>query len=180
MKPSPKKSVSSKLKHRTKSSSGGSASASSAAVSNSNNIGNSTGSALQGQTAPQQQHQQVRSIVGGATATAGGSDTNSSGNDANSGAGAGKDKGSYKSYAGFSSRSVRTIWEQHDKQETEVAPDVYTKLAEDTTYKLWELANVRLVEWDLDEFCTFSASLSVEYQNLQSSLEWPGDVRSGE
>ncbi|EAT40403.1 AAEL007862-PA, partial [Aedes aegypti] len=49
--------------------------------------------------------------------------------------------GSYKSYAGFSSRSVRTIWEQHDKQETEVAPEVYTKLAEDTTYKLWELAN---------------------------------------
>lgn len=53
-------------------------------------------------------------------------------------------QGSYKSYAGFSSRSVRTIWEQHDKQETEVAPDVYTKLAEDTTYKLWELANVSI------------------------------------
>uniref|UniRef100_A0A182M638 Uncharacterized protein n=1 Tax=Anopheles culicifacies TaxID=139723 RepID=A0A182M638_9DIPT len=48
---------------------------------------------------------------------------------------------SYKSYAGLSSRSVRTAWEQHDKQETEVAPDVYTKLAEDATYKLWELAN---------------------------------------
>uniref|UniRef100_A0A182Y3H3 Uncharacterized protein n=1 Tax=Anopheles stephensi TaxID=30069 RepID=A0A182Y3H3_ANOST len=44
-------------------------------------------------------------------------------------------------YAGLSSRSVRTAWEQHDKQETEVAPDVYTKLAEDATYKLWELAN---------------------------------------
>uniref|UniRef100_A0A182UFX6 Uncharacterized protein n=1 Tax=Anopheles melas TaxID=34690 RepID=A0A182UFX6_9DIPT len=48
---------------------------------------------------------------------------------------------SYKSYAGLSSRSVRTAWEQHDKQETEVATDVYTKLAEDATYKLWELTN---------------------------------------
>ncbi|XP_065094029.1 uncharacterized protein Saf6 [Ochlerotatus camptorhynchus] len=150
MKPSPKKSVSSKLKHRTKSSSSGSASSSAAAsnaVSNSNNIGNNStsGGGGLGQMAQQhhhhhhQSHQQLRSIVGAAT-TAGGSDTNSSGNDANSSA-AGKDKGSYKSYAGFSSRSVRTIWEQHDKQETEVTPEVYNKLAEDTTYKLWELAN---------------------------------------
>lgn len=146
MKPSPKKSISSKLKHRTKTTSGGSvssASVASSAVGLSNNIGNNStsGSGSLGQTAQQHHHhhQQLRSVVGSATAT-GGSDTNSSGNDANS-SGVGKDKGSYKSYAGFSSRSVRTIWEQHDKQETEVTPEVYNKLAEDTTYKLWELAN---------------------------------------
>nr|XP_019544874.2 uncharacterized protein LOC109415453 [Aedes albopictus] len=142
MKPSPKKSNSSKLKQRSKSSSnsggsgGGSTLSSSASAanalnsSNSNSIGNNVASGGSGIG------HHVRSSAG----ATGGSDTNSSGNDANSSA-AGKDKGSYKSYAGFSSRSVRTIWEQHDKQETEVTPEVYTKLAEDTTYKLWELAN---------------------------------------
>lgn len=137
MKPSPKKSISAKLKQRSKSSSsgagGGSGSSSSTVVAsnalncNSNSIGNNVASGGSGH------HVRSAGITGG-------SDTNSSGNDANSSAAA-KDKGSYKSYAGFSSRSVRTIWEQHDKQETEVAPEVYTKLAEDTTYKLWELAN---------------------------------------
>jgi hypothetical protein len=34
------------------------------------------------------------------------------------------------------------MWEQHNKHETDVAPEVYTKLAEDLTYKMWEIANV--------------------------------------
>lgn len=131
MKPSPKKSVSSKLKQRTKSTSAGGGASNSNTTANSNNVGNNI-SGL-----PQTQHHQPHGTRTGVS----GSDTNSSGNDANSSTSAAKDKSSYKSYAGFSSRSVRTIWEQHDKQETEVVPDVYTKLAEDTTYKLWEMAN---------------------------------------
>lgn len=126
MKPSPKKSLSSKAKQRTKSSSSNSA-AGTSSNSTGTNHHNHTGNAAGGLS----HHHQQR-----IAATAGGSESCSSGNDA------GKDKGAYKSYAGFSSRSVRTIWEQHDKQETEVAAEVYNKLAEDTTYKLWELANV--------------------------------------
>ncbi|XP_055642282.1 uncharacterized protein LOC129779052 [Toxorhynchites rutilus septentrionalis] len=134
MKPSPKKSLSSKLKQRSKTSSSGGTNANSGTASapQSNNIGNNTAGL------PQVQHPNHYSHLMRA-ATAGGSDTNSSGNDAN--CPAPKDKSTYKSYAGFSSRSIRTIWEQHDKQETEVAAEVYSKLAEDTTYKLWELAN---------------------------------------
>ncbi|XP_049283843.1 uncharacterized protein LOC125764057 [Anopheles funestus] len=132
MKPSPKKSSSSKVKQRTKSSS-----------SNNNNsilgtnqqhsagtLGTSTPSSNTNQTLQQPHPPQKQTIPL----------SDSSGNDA-SNMGSSKEKSSYKSYAGLSSRSVRTAWEQHDKQETEVAPDVYTKLAEDATYKLWELAN---------------------------------------
>ncbi|XP_049531749.1 uncharacterized protein LOC125949095 [Anopheles darlingi] len=118
MKPSPKKS-SSKAKQRTKSSS-----------SNSNNSHSthqqhpvSAGSCHNFQQTLQSLHPKQ---------TAPHSD--SSGNDP-------KEKPSFKSYAGFSTRSVRTAWEQHDKQETEVSAEVYEKLAEDTTYKLWELVN---------------------------------------
>uniref|UniRef100_A0A8D8BKW4 (northern house mosquito) hypothetical protein n=1 Tax=Culex pipiens TaxID=7175 RepID=A0A8D8BKW4_CULPI len=122
MKPSPKKSLSSKAKQRTKSSSSNSAAGTASS--------NSTGTNHHNHAGGLSHHHQLR-----IAATAGGSESCSSGNDA------GKEKGAYKSYAGFSSRSVRTIWEQHDKQETEVAAEVYNKLAEDTTYKLWELAN---------------------------------------
>uniref|UniRef100_A0A1Q3FAV6 Uncharacterized protein n=1 Tax=Culex tarsalis TaxID=7177 RepID=A0A1Q3FAV6_CULTA len=140
MKPSPKKSLSSKVKQRTKSSSSNSAGTSNSAQSGATNHHNHTGGGGNaGASGGLSQHHQLR-----IAATAGGSESCSSGNDG--AAGSGKEKGgggsgAYKSYAGFSSRSVRTIWEQHDKQETEVAADVYNKLAEDTTYKLWELAN---------------------------------------
>ncbi|XP_058824608.1 uncharacterized protein LOC131685143 [Topomyia yanbarensis] len=140
MKPSPKKSISSKVKQRSKISTGGGSSNATAlgasvavTATNSNNVGNN----VSGLPHPYHNHHNAQLMRIGA---AGGSDTNSSGNDANICIAA-KDKGSYQSYAGFSSRSVRTIWEQHDKQETEVASEVYSKLAEDTTYKLWELAN---------------------------------------
>lgn len=38
---------------------------------------------------------------------------------------------------------MKCIWEQFDNSETEVNPEVYGRLAEDVTYKLWELCNVR-------------------------------------
>ncbi|XP_050100544.1 uncharacterized protein LOC126581122 [Anopheles aquasalis] len=117
MKPSPKKSTA-RAKQRTKSS------------SNSNNSHTThqqhplaAGFNQNSQQAFQSPHQKQ---------TAPHSD--SSGNDP-------KEKTSFKAYAGFSTRSVRTAWEQHDKQETEVSADVYERLAEDTTYKLWELVN---------------------------------------
>ncbi|XP_058453251.1 uncharacterized protein LOC131431507 [Malaya genurostris] len=141
MKPSPKKSFSSKLKHRSKSNNaGGTSIATASAVTaaanaistntaTSNNVANNTSG-----------HSHSHNNHSTPLMRTGGSDTNSSGNDGNIPTTA-KDKVSYQSYAGLSSRSVRTIWEQHDKQETEVSSEVYSKLAEDTTYKLWELAN---------------------------------------
>lgn len=49
----------------------------------------------------------------------------------------------HKSYAGLASKSIKCIWEQFDSSETEVNQEVYGRLAEDVTYKLWELCNVR-------------------------------------
>ncbi|XP_052892293.1 uncharacterized protein LOC128300314 [Anopheles moucheti] len=134
MKPSPKKS-SSKVKQRTKSSSNSSSNNNSSILGtnqqlSAGTLGTSASSSNANQTLQQLHPPQKQAIP----------QSDSSGNDA-SNMGSSKEKSSYKSYAGLSSRSVRTAWEQHDKQETEVAPDVYTKLAEDATYKLWELAN---------------------------------------
>uniref|UniRef100_A0A182JYA0 Uncharacterized protein n=1 Tax=Anopheles christyi TaxID=43041 RepID=A0A182JYA0_9DIPT len=137
MKPSPKKSSSSKVKQRTKSSSvtnnnnNNSTSSSNQQNSASSTLSTSGQSSTNNNQSQQQLHPPPKQAV---------PQSDSSGNDA-SNMGSSKEKSSYKSYAGLSSRSVRTAWEQHDKQETEVAPDVYTKLAEDATYKLWELAN---------------------------------------
>uniref|UniRef100_A0A2M4AH81 Uncharacterized protein n=1 Tax=Anopheles triannulatus TaxID=58253 RepID=A0A2M4AH81_9DIPT len=119
MKPSPKKSTT-KSKQRTKSSS-----------SNSNNS-HSTHQQSAAAAAGSNQNFQQSFLSPHLPQTTAHSD--SSGNDL-------KEKTSFKAYAGFSTRSVRTAWEQHDKQETEVSTDVYEKLAEDTTYKLWELVN---------------------------------------
>uniref|UniRef100_A0A1Y9IW53 Uncharacterized protein n=1 Tax=Anopheles minimus TaxID=112268 RepID=A0A1Y9IW53_9DIPT len=137
MKPSPKKSSTSKVKQRTKSSSSNSSSNNNSSGILGTNQQHSTGtlatsspSSNINQTLQQIHPPQKQALP----------QSDSSGNDA-SNMGSSKEKSSYKSYAGLSSRSVRTAWEQHDKQETEVAPDVYTKLAEDATYKLWELAN---------------------------------------
>jgi hypothetical protein len=44
-------------------------------------------------------------------------------------------------FCGFSSRTVRNICEQVDN--TEVQPEVFNVLAEDATYKLMEIINVR-------------------------------------
>uniref|UniRef100_A0A182QPP0 Uncharacterized protein n=1 Tax=Anopheles farauti TaxID=69004 RepID=A0A182QPP0_9DIPT len=138
MKPSPKKSTSSKVKQRTKSSSSGNNNSSN--TNNNNNVPSShqqhSSAGLVAAAAPpasanQQPHASLKHAI---------PLSDSSGNDA-SNMGSSKEKSSYKSYAGLSSRSVRTAWEQHDKQETEVTPEVYNKLAEDATYKLWELAN---------------------------------------
>ncbi|XP_058177525.1 uncharacterized protein LOC131293464 [Anopheles ziemanni] len=131
MKPSPsKKSSSSKGKQRTKSSSSGSNNANQQHQQSSSSANASQSTVNSNQISSQQASSTKHSIL----------QSDSSGNDG-SNVGATKEKSSFKVYAGLSSRSVRTAWEQHDKQETEVSAEVYEKLAEDTTYKLWELAN---------------------------------------
>lgn len=47
-----------------------------------------------------------------------------------------------KTYVGISANSVRCIWEQYDSNETEINVDILPVLAEDTSYRLWELGNV--------------------------------------
>lgn len=49
----------------------------------------------------------------------------------------------YKNYAGISSRSVRCYWEQFNGHLDLCQEEVYMRVAEDVTYKLWELGNVR-------------------------------------
>jgi len=34
------------------------------------------------------------------------------------------------------------MWEQHDKTATDISTEALTKVAEDVSYKLWEMANV--------------------------------------
>uniref|UniRef100_A0A1B0CEG0 Uncharacterized protein n=2 Tax=Lutzomyia longipalpis TaxID=7200 RepID=A0A1B0CEG0_LUTLO len=51
------------------------------------------------------------------------------------------DRSRYKNYAGISSRSVKCYWEQHEKNETDVSGEACSRVAEDVTYKLWELGN---------------------------------------
>ncbi|XP_059610461.1 uncharacterized protein LOC132264496 [Phlebotomus argentipes] len=51
------------------------------------------------------------------------------------------EKSRYKNYAGISTKSVKCYWEQHEKQETDVSNEACSRVAEDVTYKLWELAN---------------------------------------
>ncbi|KAH8324336.1 hypothetical protein KR074_005788, partial [Drosophila pseudoananassae] len=46
-----------------------------------------------------------------------------------------------KSYAGFDPRSIKIFWEQHDQTDVELPQDVCARLAEDATYKVWELIN---------------------------------------
>lgn len=48
----------------------------------------------------------------------------------------------YKNYAGISPRSVKCYWEQYNQHETDCQDEVYMRVAEDVTYKLWELGNV--------------------------------------
>lgn len=47
-----------------------------------------------------------------------------------------------KTYIGINAKSVKCIWEQHDESNTDISADVLPVLAEDASYKLWELANV--------------------------------------
>lgn len=49
---------------------------------------------------------------------------------------------SYKQFAGFTSKTVKCMWEQYDRSpDVEVTPEAYQRVAEDVTYKIWELAN---------------------------------------
>ncbi|EDW45442.1 uncharacterized protein LOC6617299 isoform X1 [Drosophila sechellia] len=49
--------------------------------------------------------------------------------------------GHQKSYAGFDPRSIKIFWEQHDQTDVELSQDVCARLAEDASYKVWELIN---------------------------------------
>ncbi|XP_067622956.1 uncharacterized protein Saf6 isoform X2 [Eurosta solidaginis] len=46
-----------------------------------------------------------------------------------------------KSYAGLEGRSIKIIWEQHDQSDVELSTEVCARVAEDVSYKLWELVN---------------------------------------
>ncbi|XP_054742643.1 uncharacterized protein LOC129247515 [Anastrepha obliqua] len=46
-----------------------------------------------------------------------------------------------KSYAGLEGRSVKIIWDQHDQSDLELSTEVCSRIAEDVSYKLWELVN---------------------------------------
>ncbi|KAH8246653.1 hypothetical protein KR038_001431 [Drosophila bunnanda] len=50
-------------------------------------------------------------------------------------------QGHHKSYAGFDPRSIKIFWEQHDQTDVELSQDVCARLAEDASYKVWELIN---------------------------------------
>lgn len=50
--------------------------------------------------------------------------------------------GHHKSYAGFDPRTIKIFWEQHDQTDVELSQDVCARLAEDASYKVWELINV--------------------------------------
>ncbi|XP_075153214.1 SAGA factor-like TAF6 isoform X2 [Haematobia irritans] len=47
----------------------------------------------------------------------------------------------HKSYAGLEPRSIKIIWEQHDQSDIELSAEVCSRVAEDASYKLWELIN---------------------------------------
>lgn len=48
----------------------------------------------------------------------------------------------HKSYAGLEPRSIKIIWEQHDQSDVELSGEVCARVAEDASYRLWELINV--------------------------------------
>lgn len=39
---------------------------------------------------------------------------------------------------------MKCMWEQHDLSSTQVNPEAFTRLAEDVSFKLWELGNVSI------------------------------------
>ncbi|KAL9893602.1 SAGA factor-like TAF6 isoform 1-T1 [Glossina fuscipes fuscipes] len=65
---------------------------------------------------------------------------NSGGSSGNSDA-AGTSRSHHKSYAGLEPRSIKVIWEQHDQSDIELSNEVCSRVAEDASYKLWELIN---------------------------------------
>lgn len=49
-----------------------------------------------------------------------------------------------KMYSGFQARTIRSFWEQHNQQpDIDISPEIFSRLAEDATYKIWEVINVR-------------------------------------
>lgn len=54
-------------------------------------------------------------------------------------------KGHQRSYSGFGPKTIKVFWEQHDTSDTDVMPEAYAHLAEDATYKIWDVINVCMV-----------------------------------
>ncbi|XP_055918099.1 uncharacterized protein LOC129950248 [Eupeodes corollae] len=50
-----------------------------------------------------------------------------------------REKNHHKGYAAFGPRTIKIIWEQHDTSDTDLNPDLLPILAEDASYKMWEL-----------------------------------------
>ncbi|XP_023303402.2 uncharacterized protein LOC111685374 [Lucilia cuprina] len=50
-------------------------------------------------------------------------------------------RSNHKSYAGLEPRSIKIIWEQHDQSDVELSGEVCARVAEDASYRLWELIN---------------------------------------
>lgn len=78
-----------------------------------------------------------------------------------------------KTYVGISANSVRCIWEQYDSNETEINVDILPVLAEDASYRLWELGNVCLIHnfaQHLDEVIQFVFI----FQNLKTFTRHSG------
>lgn len=59
-----------------------------------------------------------------------------------------------KTYVGISANSIRCIWEQYDSNETDINVDILPVLAEDASYRLWELGNVSLMHNSLQSAIT--------------------------
>ncbi|XP_037907079.1 uncharacterized protein LOC119649135 isoform X2 [Hermetia illucens] len=52
-----------------------------------------------------------------------------------------REKGHQRSYSGFGPKTIKVFWEQHDTSDTDVMPEAYAHLAEDATYKIWDVIN---------------------------------------
>lgn len=71
------------------------------------------------------------------------SNNNNNNNKQNTSSSSSSNESRYKNYAGIGPQSVKCYWEQENTSEIECQEAVYLRVAEDVTYKLWELGNVR-------------------------------------
>ncbi|XP_055316588.1 uncharacterized protein LOC129576090 [Sitodiplosis mosellana] len=52
-----------------------------------------------------------------------------------------REKTNHRTYVGINANSVKCIWEQYNKGDIELNPEILPILAEDASYKLWEVVN---------------------------------------
>lgn len=73
---------------------------------------------------------------------------------------------------GINAKSVECMWEQHDQTNTYVSAEVLPILAEDASYKLWELANVS--SFDSNLVMQIGTLLIFGLQNLKTFTRHSG------